>query len=81
MPVRSAVIGQFAQVAREQRKAIPALSDDMELAGSGFDSLCFAILVSRLEDTLGIDPFSTATELVFPTTLGELIGLYQAAAR
>ena len=78
--VRSVVIGQFTQVAREQDKIVPALSDDMPLLDSGFDSLCFAIIVARLEDTLGVDPFNTAEELVFPTTLGEFIGLYEGTA-
>ena len=81
MSVRSSVLAQFAQVAQEQGKRIATLSDDMALADSGFDSLCFAILVARLEDMLGVDPFNTATDLMFPTTLGELIGLYEAAAR
>ena len=80
MLVRSTVIGQFAQIAREQNKSLAPLSDDLALADSGFDSLCFAILVAHLEDMLGVDPFNTETELTFPTTLGELIGLYEAAA-
>jgi hypothetical protein len=44
------------------------------------DSLCFAIIVARLEDSLGVDPFSTAEELTFPVTLGEFVALYEQAA-
>ena len=44
------------------------------------NSLCFAILVARLEDRFGIDPFSAADEAVFPVTLGDFIGLYQKVA-
>ena len=79
--VRSVVLGQFAEVAGEQGKTFSALADGLELADSGFDSLCFAILVARLEDTLGVDPFCAADAVVFPRTLGDLIGLYEAAAR
>jgi acyl carrier protein len=30
----------------------------MGLLETGLDSLCFAIIVARLEDELGVDPFS-----------------------
>ena len=33
---------------------------------SGLDSLCFAIVVARLEDSLGYDPFSVAEDVAFP---------------
>ena len=79
--VRSVVIEQFIQVAREQGKTVPVLSDDLALVDSEFDSLCFAIIVARLEDSLGIDPFNTSGELAFPATLGEFIGLYDGTAR
>lgn len=81
MSVRSAVIRQFTQVAREQNKALVPLSDDLILLESGLDSLCFAIIVARLEDELGTDPFSAADELQFPVTLGEFIGFYESAAK
>jgi len=57
MSVRSTIISQFEQVAKEQDKHLPALSDDLARLDSGLDSLCFAIVVARLEDTLGFDPF------------------------
>ncbi len=81
MAIRSAVIEQFTRVADEQNKTIANLSDEVVLLDSGFDSLCFAIIVARLEDMLGIDPFRTVEEVLFPTTLGEFIGLYERAAR
>ena len=58
MSVRSEVITQFKQVAKEQDKRLAPLADDLPLLDSGLDSLCFAIIVARLEDALGIDPFS-----------------------
>jgi len=81
MSVRSTVISQFEQVAKEQNKALPPLSDNLVLLDSGLDSLCFAIVVARLEDALGYDPFNAADDTQFPVTVGEFIQLYEHAAR
>lgn len=78
MSVRSSVIFQFEQVAKEHNKALaPRLSDDLLLIESGLDSLCFAIVVARLEDELGVDPFSADEEIDFPTTVGDFIRFYE----
>ena len=45
------------------------------------DSLGFAVLVARLEDRLGIDPFSAAEEAVFPVTLGDFVKVYEHGGR
>ena len=79
MSVRSTVIAQFTQVASEQNKRIEDLSDEVILLDSGLDSLCFAIVVARLEDILACDPFMTAESIEFPTTVGEFISLYERA--
>ena len=79
MSVRSEVITQFQEVAGEQDKQLAPLSDDLTLLDSGLDSLCLAIIVARLEDALGVDPFSTAEE-GFPVTVGEFISFYENAA-
>jgi hypothetical protein len=81
MFVRSEILEQFTQVAKEQNKRVSGFSDEVVLLDSGLDSLCFAILVARLEDILGVDPFSSVEELRFPTTVGEFIALYEHAAR
>ncbi len=60
MSVRSTITSQFQQVAIEQERTLSPLSDDLKLAQSGLDSLSFAIIVARLQDSLGIDPFSTS---------------------
>lgn len=78
--VRSEVIAQFAQVAEEQGRRLPVLSDDLPLLESGLDSLCFAVIVARLEDSLGIDPFTTADDAPFPVTLGDFVRSYEDAA-
>lgn len=79
MSVRSEVIAQFRQVAEEQNKQLPPLVDDLRLLESGLDSLCFAVIVARLEDVLGTDPFTTAEEAPFPVTLGDFIKSYENA--
>jgi acyl carrier protein len=81
MSVRSAVISQFKSVAEEQNKKLPPLSDDLALLDSGLDSLCLAIIVARLEDELGFDPFSTDEALDLPVTLSDFIRLYEDAAK
>jgi len=80
MSVRETIISQIEQIAVEQNRQLPPLSEDLLLLESGLDSLCFAILVSRLEDTLGIDPFSTSDDVYYPTTLGEFVSFYEKAA-
>ena len=81
MSLRSKIISQFEQVAKEQNMQLVALSDDLVLLDSGLDSLCFAIIVARLEDALGFDPFSTAEDVEFPATLSEFIKFYEDAAK
>jgi hypothetical protein len=80
MTTRAIIVSEIQQVAAEQKKTLAPLEDDLLLLGSGLDSLCFAILVSRLEDVIGVDPFTAATGDKFPRTIGELIALYEHAA-
>lgn len=80
MTIRSAITGQFKKVAEEHGRALAALNDDMPLLDSGLDSLCFAVVVTRLEDSLGVDPFA-AEGVLFPITFGDFVRLYEASAR
>jgi hypothetical protein len=77
MSVRASVISQFEQVAVEQHRKLAKLTDDMKLLDSGLDSLSFALIVARLEDTLGIDPFDVADDVKFPVTFGDFVKLYE----
>jgi len=81
MSIRSTVLAQFEQVAKEQNRGLAPLSDDLALMDSGLDSLCFAIIVARLEDSLGCDPFNATEDLYFPITVGEFIKFYEDAVR
>lgn len=78
--IRSTIMLQFEQVAAEQKKHLAPLSDDLVLFDSGLDSLCFAIIVTRLEDELGSDPFTASDDVYFPVTLGDFIRLYEHGA-
>ncbi len=77
MSVRLTITNLMKQIAVEQGKLLPPLNDDLVLHESGFDSLCFAILVARLEDELGVDPFTAAEDAYFPVTLGDFIRAYE----
>ena len=79
MSTRSIIISNIEQVASEQEQKLSPLVDDLALLESGLDSLCFAILVARLESELGVDPFTASDEIEFPVTLGDFIHLYEAA--
>jgi hypothetical protein len=68
------------RIAEEQQAALPPLDDDLSLNETGFDSLAFAILVARLEDDLGIDPFNISKGAAFPLTVGDLVRAYENAA-
>jgi acyl carrier protein len=76
MSLRAAILDQMRTVAAEQGKTLAPLTDRLALHDTGLDSLCFAILVSRLEDVAGCDPFSSEGA-GFPRTVGEFIALYE----
>ena len=81
MSIRLTVTSLIEQVAEEQRIKLPPLSDNLVLLDSGLDSLCFAIIVARLEDTLGYDPFTASDDVYFPVTLGDFVRVYKNAAK
>jgi hypothetical protein len=75
---RSIITSLFQDVAREQKRPLAPLSDDLKLLESGLDSLSFALIVARLEDALGFDPFDTQEALSFPVTFGDFVRLYES---
>lgn len=80
MSARLTILHEIRAIADEQHKALKPLNDGTVLLDSGLDSLCFAILVTRLEDKLGFDPFTMSDDVYFPVTLGDFIRFYEAAA-
>jgi len=79
MSVKATVISQIQQIAEDNKKSLPPLTDDLVLLDSGLDSLALAILVVRLEETLGCDPFTESTDMAYPVTLGDFIRFYEHA--
>ncbi len=77
MAIKLTIMDEMKQIAREHGKTLAPLSDDLVLLESGLDSLGFAVLVARLEDKLGLDPFTAAEDAVFPVTLGDFVKVYE----
>ena len=80
MSSKTVVISQIEQIRDGSEKNLPPLTEDLALLDSGLDSLGIAVLVTRLEDTLGVDPFTESEITSPPVTLGDFIRLYENAA-
>jgi acyl carrier protein len=81
MSVRATVAAQFEQVALEQKRKLARLTDDLKLLESGLDSLSFALIVVRLEEALGFDPFDVPAQVYFPVTFGDFVRLYESRGK
>ena len=76
MTLRETIFATIERVAKEQKRQLPLLDDDLALQESGLDSLCWAIVVARLEADLGFDPFSVGDDVYFPVTIGDFVRAY-----
>lgn len=77
MNLRDIILQLMHEVADATDTELAAsLNDDTVLLESGLDSLGFAILVARLEERLGYDPFTIMEEPVYPRTLREFVTIY-----
>ena len=66
------------QIAQESgTNVVEVFEEGSILLESGLDSLGFAILIARLEEELGYDPFALMDEAVYPRTFGELVAIYE----
>ena len=72
--------GRWSRLRGNRERFLAPLKEDLVLADCGLDSLGFAVLVARLEDKLGIDPFTAAQDALFPVTLGDFVKIYEHAA-
>ncbi len=77
--IRMIVLSEIQQLAEAEQKSVPELKDDLVLLKSGMDSLMLAILVARLEEKLGLDPFTDSADVFYPVTLGDFINAYETA--
>ncbi len=80
MSIKAIVISEIQQIAADNNKSLPPLTDDLVLLDSGLDSLAIAILVARLEERLEFDPFTESNDVAYPVTLGDFIRFYEHAA-
>ena len=80
---KSALFDQILSVYKEvystqnKGKSPPEINNETVLLDSGLDSLGHAILITRLEEALGYDPFTISTEAYYPKTFGELVEFYR----
>ena len=76
--MRTLILQLMVEVAKDTDSALTEnINDDTVLLDSGLDSLGCAILVARLEEESGRDPFTEMEEVVYPRTLGEFIAIYE----
>lgn len=80
MSIRLTVTTEIERIAAQHDKKLSPLTDQSVLLDTGLDSLCFAVLVARLEDRLGVDPFATSDDIEFPVTFGDFVRIYENAA-
>lgn len=80
MNIRSIILEELLQLFDEDDLVVPEFTDDTLLLETDLDSLGFAVLVTRLEERLGYDPFSLMEEAVYPASLKEFVEVYERFA-
>lgn len=78
--LREKITTAIQETADMRGAEVGVLVDETVLLESGLDSLGFAILVAKLEEELGYDPFVKMDVPVYPRTLGDFIEIYQRFA-
>jgi acyl carrier protein len=78
--IRSTILKELEALFEEDELEMPTITDDLILLETELDSLGFAVLVTRLHDHLGFDPFSMMDEPVYPTTFGDFVAVYEQFA-
>lgn len=78
MDIKSVIEKLFQDLLKENnvRNSAP-LTENTVLLDTGLDSLSFAVLVARLEEKLGYDPFVLMDDPFYPKTFGEFLGVYE----
>jgi len=78
--MRDKIIDAFNEIWTDSKGTTPPhLNDDTVLLETGLDSMGFAVLIMRLDDILGFDPFSASSEAVYPRTFREFVEFYEMA--
>jgi acyl carrier protein len=74
--IADTVLAQVAKLLEEENIPVADLTLQSGLLESGLDSLAFAVVLTRLEESLGFDPFLMLEDEIFPQTLDELVDVY-----
>jgi acyl carrier protein len=74
--VREVVVREVERLLSEEGVENPSLPDSTELVVAGIDSLGFAVLITRLEEALDVDPFLAIETAEVPRTVADLVDLY-----
>ena len=77
MGSRDVIVEELTALYKEDGFTVPDLTDELVLLDSDLDSLGFAVLVTRLDERLGYDPFALMDYPVYPSTLGEFVEVYE----
>lgn len=77
MDTRSIILNELVALFEEDDLEMPEFQDHTLLLDTDLDSLGFAVLVTRLEERLGYDPFSLMDEAVYPATFKEFVDVYE----
>lgn len=79
--MRDKIAAVFNEMWKEDKTSEPpALAEDTVLLETGFDSMAFAVMVTRLDEELGVDPFTTSPDAAYPRTFGEFVRFYENCA-
>jgi Phosphopantetheine attachment site len=77
--MRSVLLEVMHEVASESDKTLgDDFGNETLLLQSGLDSLDFAIVVARLEERLGEDPFAAMETPVYPRTFADFVSVYDS---
>jgi hypothetical protein len=75
-PAYSALCATITNIVIERGDTPPELTPETLILETGLDSLDVAMLVVRMEEKVGFDPFASGKVSEFPQTLGALASLY-----
>jgi len=80
MSTRAIILEQLSELFEEDELDMPEINDDTILLETELDSLGFAVLVTRLDEELGYDPFSLMDEPAYPETFKDFVEIYERFA-
>ena len=79
--INEVIRAQFQEVMESMGLLVQKqLADDVVLLETGMDSLGCAVLVARLEQEFGYDPFVLLDSPVYPKTFLEFVNIYEQFA-